>query len=448
MSINNKVTPAIQWHEGMLLEPHHFQQNDLRYGQLLAQIYKSVSPFGWGVEDISMDPVVLVGGLIRINQLKAIMPDGYYVEFDAKIHGSLEFDIKKNVPTLEDEPVPVYVIMHAYRPGDGNAIGPLARYDSVTGDPVVDENTGDNALSLPRVIPRLDVYVGDPPAHFICLQIAEVSLKDNAYTLSDYIPPLLKVRMESPLSQKCAEMISRMRRKVAFLIGQIQGVNSQKLVVSDIKDALKVFVQCLPPLEALIYSGQSHPHAIFTCLAHMSGALSTLKLGVIPPVFDFYQHNNLNVSFKKAIQFVSSIVDTIQDGYTVVPFTRTDRLFSLKLSHELVSPIMVLGLKTPSGATDADMESWVSEAVIVTESYVKMAQDRRILGLKRRIIYAEESMRLVPMKGITLIAITYDPSFMRLDESLILFNLSDSEAKRPLDVILYMAKQNELESVA
>ncbi|MBN9564497.1 MAG: type VI secretion system baseplate subunit TssK, partial [Alphaproteobacteria bacterium] len=342
----------------------------------------------------------------------------------------------------------VHVVMHAYRPGDGNAVGPLARYDSVTGDPVVDENTGDNALSLPRIIPKLAVFVGDPPAHFVSLQIAEVSLHDNAYALSDYVPPLLKVKMESPLSQICAEMISRIRRKVAFLIGQVQGVNSQKLVVSDIKDALRVFVHSLPPLEALIYSGQSHPHTIFACLAHVSGALSTLKLGVIPPVFDFYQHNNLSASFKKAIQFVSSIVDTIQDGYTVVPFAKTDRLFSLKLSHELVSPIMVLGLKAPSGATDADMESWVSDVVIVTESYVKMAQDRRILGLKRKIIYSEESMRLMPMKGITLIAVTYDPSFMRMDESLVLFNLSDFEAKRPLEVVLYLAKQNELESVA
>ncbi len=395
-----------------------------------------------------MDPVVLVGGLIRMNHLRAIMPDGCYVDFDSKVHGPLEFDIKKIAPTAGEEPTPVFVVMHAYRPGDGNAIGPLARYDSIAGDPVVDENTGDNALSLPRIVPKLSIYIGEAPAHFVCLQVAEIVLRDNAYTVTDYVPPLLKVKMDSPLSQKCSEILSLMRRKVAFLMGQIQGINSQKLVVSDVKDALKVFVQCLPPLEVLIYGGQSHPHAIFACLAQVSGALSTLKLGVIPPVFDFYQHNNLSATFMKAIQFISSIVETIQDGYTLVPFIKTDRLFSLKLSYELVSPIMVLGLKTPSGATDADMESWASEAVIVTESYVKMAQDRRILGLKRKVIYSEESMRLVPMKGITLIAITYDPTFMRLDESLILFNLSDYESKRPLGITLYMAKQNELESVA
>ena len=448
MYIHNKVTPAIQWHEGMLLEPHHFQQNDLRHSQLLAHIYKSISPFGWGVEDISLDPVVLVGGLIRLNHLRAIMPDGCYVDFDSKVHGPLEFDIKKSAPNVGEDPVPVFVVMHAYRPGDGNAIGPLARYDSISGDPVVDENTGDNALALPRIVPKLSVCVGEAPAHFVCLQIAEVVLSDNAYCVTNYVPPLLKVKMDSALSQKCTEIMGLMRRKVAFLMGQVQGINSQKLVVSDIKEALRIFVQCLPPLEALIYGGQSHPYAIFTCLAQISGALSTLKLSVIPPVFDFYQHNNLGATFQRAIQFILSIVETIQDGYTLVPFIKTDRIFSLKLSYELVAPRMVLGLKTPAGARDADMEAWVSEAVIVTESYVKMAQDRRILGLKRQIIYSEESMRLVPMKGITLIAVTYDPAFMRLDESLILFNLSDCESKRPLDVALYMAKQNELESVA
>lgn len=38
----------IIWHEGMFLTPHHFQQWDRYYEQLLHDRVRAVNPFGWG----------------------------------------------------------------------------------------------------------------------------------------------------------------------------------------------------------------------------------------------------------------------------------------------------------------------------------------------------------------------------------------------------------------
>src|SRR5436190_1813629 len=44
-----EVPGAIQWHEGMLLAPQHFQWLSLRQETLLQYHASAISPFHWGV---------------------------------------------------------------------------------------------------------------------------------------------------------------------------------------------------------------------------------------------------------------------------------------------------------------------------------------------------------------------------------------------------------------
>ncbi|MBL0942311.1 MAG: type VI secretion system baseplate subunit TssK, partial [Alphaproteobacteria bacterium] len=68
------VTDAIQWHEGMLLLPQHFQQNDVRQTELLQFHISEVSPFHWGVRYCEIDSAMLVSGVLYFLALEAIMP--------------------------------------------------------------------------------------------------------------------------------------------------------------------------------------------------------------------------------------------------------------------------------------------------------------------------------------------------------------------------------------
>ena len=65
----------IEWHEGMLLTPQHFQQLSTR-GELLTQFLTTMTtPFGWGVIDLKIDEAALSGGTLGILNVEAILPD-------------------------------------------------------------------------------------------------------------------------------------------------------------------------------------------------------------------------------------------------------------------------------------------------------------------------------------------------------------------------------------
>ena len=76
-----KIPPAINWHEGMLLAPQHFQQTDQRHESLTTYHVSTVSPFHWGIMDLKIDRPRLVDGNLKIMSLEAVMPDGLAVSF-------------------------------------------------------------------------------------------------------------------------------------------------------------------------------------------------------------------------------------------------------------------------------------------------------------------------------------------------------------------------------
>ena len=83
MSTAHDLPEAIQWSEGMLLRPHHFQQATLRQESLLYYHAALIAPFHWGVRHLKIDEVLLVDGGFRVLELEAVMPDGLVVSHPA-----------------------------------------------------------------------------------------------------------------------------------------------------------------------------------------------------------------------------------------------------------------------------------------------------------------------------------------------------------------------------
>ena len=427
----------------MLLSPQHFQQAQEHTYSLLAYQTQQLTPFAWGVSTLSLDPMALVSGLVRLTACEAVMPDGLCIAFDTLKMPPVELDLKKDVPTLSETPVTLHLVVCRYREGDANATGDFARYCSIESDPVVDENCEDKSLSIPRMVPKIGLFSGEqPPAHVVSMPIGRVALVDSAYTLGEFVPPCLRLEPNTPLGKLCAELVARLRAKVTFLVGQVDG-HANEALMGDIRNTLRTFVPMLPYLEALVYSGSAHPFTLFCALSQLVGHLSTLRLGTVPPVFDFYRHEDLLATFKGAITYIDQIVDSIQDGYLVLPLEKMDRQFSLKVTPNLAAEALIMGVKIPKGVSQGDMEAWVKDAVIASESVFKSTLDRRILGAKRAIIYGDDALRLVPGQGVVLFAVVFDQNFIKVGENLLLQNASDEPDRRPENIVLYTARQHE-----
>src|SRR5260370_24190151 len=68
------------WREGMLMLPHHFQQLDLYHERLLHARLSALTPYAWGVADLTVDEQALAGGVFRIVRATMVLPDGLVVQ--------------------------------------------------------------------------------------------------------------------------------------------------------------------------------------------------------------------------------------------------------------------------------------------------------------------------------------------------------------------------------
>src|SRR5271154_2061899 len=133
----------------MLLSPQHFQLAARRTEALAAYLLESAAPFCWGVQRLQIDASLLLEAVFRVVELEAVMPDGLLVLYPAgDDEPRLELDLKAAELDARMTPVTVHVAV-AVRTEHASS-GGLLRYRSVEGGPVVDENTGDNALAVPR----------------------------------------------------------------------------------------------------------------------------------------------------------------------------------------------------------------------------------------------------------------------------------------------------------
>ena len=67
------------WHQGLLLQPHHFQQMDLYYQSLLISYHQFLQPHLWGVESIQIQDSALGNRSFSLKEGEFLFPDGTHV---------------------------------------------------------------------------------------------------------------------------------------------------------------------------------------------------------------------------------------------------------------------------------------------------------------------------------------------------------------------------------
>src|SRR5207248_11333934 len=66
----------VVWNEGMLLTPHHFQQWDNYYEELLSSRFASAAPYEWAVLDFHANNEATANGNLDLIRCRAVLPGG------------------------------------------------------------------------------------------------------------------------------------------------------------------------------------------------------------------------------------------------------------------------------------------------------------------------------------------------------------------------------------
>jgi len=450
-----ELPAAIQWYEGMLLAPQHFQQTALRQESLLAYHLAALSPYHWGVRALEIDSALLVSGSFRITALEAVMPDGLVVAWQpgdagstgstgsaGEAGGGLAIDLTPHAETMKQGSLTIYLVVPARRAGDSPVRGDLARYESFETAGVVDENTGEGDVAVPRLRPRLALLLAaeEPPRKYVGLPLARVSYRNETFALTEFVPPALSVPLGSPLALLCQGIARRLREKAVFLSEQVRNpsVAGRAPQLLDTKAMIHNLVAALPQFEAVLGTGAAHPYALYLALCAVVGHVAGVGRALVPPALDPYDHADPWPRFGQAREFISRVIDEgIIESYTGFPFYLEGGVFSLAFDQVWRNRLLVLGVRGPAGARERDLVAWMQDCLIGSKERIPSLAEQRILGAPRRRIEGEDD--LVPAAGVVLFALDAAPEFVLPNQLLQIVDVGTSRAaERPIEIVLYV----------
>jgi type VI secretion system protein ImpJ len=440
MSQTREPVPPILWSEGMLLSPQHFQQLDLRHELLTLYHVAVASPFHWGVLGVRFNTDVLPGGLVQVQELDAILPDGLVVRHLVDRDPPLEVDVGAFREAAGRAPVTVHLAVPTGRSIEGRG-GELPRFEAFAAGEVADEAGVAEPVEIDRLRPRLSLEVTTaprqrPPAKYTSMPLARVTFDGRAFGFPDFVPPTLVVEERSALARRIQDMARKARERAHHWARRAGGEGGRA-------PDLQGLAAGLPALEALVASGRAHPFQLYLELCRYTGMLVALAAGQVPPVPPRYDHDDPLAAFAEVIATVDLTLDRMKQSYAPVPFQAEGSRFALLLEPEWIAPPasrLLVGISGPQGTQEGALAAWMEGARIATRDHAQELWNLRIRGASRRLVEAPAELERMLPRGTLLYAVGVDDAFVTPNEPLEIWNDEAGPGQaRPSDVVLYVS---------
>ncbi|QUJ78122.1 type VI secretion system baseplate subunit TssK [Sulfitobacter albidus] len=270
----------VAWKEGLFLKPQHFQQADRYMERFLTARTMHLTPFPWGISEMTFDQSQLRQGKLELEIVAGIMPDG--TPFDAPHTGPLPREI--DVP---EEAIGKLIWLTL--PNAAQNDREVGLEDEASLRYALEEERGvaDTASasrieeSLEIAVPRLELTLRDKAREgyqCICLgRVADVS-DGTIVTLDQSMPPTGLVlaahrAFEGYLKAVTGSVEARLEVLERYAADPTSGGGMQD------KDYLMLMVlnRNLPILRHLARMPSVHPERLFETLAALAGELATFE---------------------------------------------------------------------------------------------------------------------------------------------------------------------------
>lgn len=434
------VEERIQWHEGMLLSPQHFQQAAARLDSLVAWHMLLAAPFSWGVRSLKIDMGLLPAGFVRVLQLEAIMPDGTSVSFSADnaLHGTLELKLAPFAEALGNAPLDFYLVLPLTRSMRDK--GSPSRFRSVAMGQVEDEVSEALPADLPRLLPNLSLVAGDVPSgSYTWLRLGTVFKDNELIKMGETLPALIEMPKDGALWERVSAFVGQLRGKAAFVAKQTAVPSSKtedRLAYLEQRERLRNLMTGLPQIEAVLRTPSLHPYPLYLSLCALLGPLSMLKPGALPPVPPAYDHADPLAALNPVLEALQDSLMEISQEYREHKFEYRHGAFEINLLPEWVDKQLVVGLR---GQPEKDLVAWMNGAIVGSQSAYASLRERRVLGAMRSHIEVAQELGVRASSGYTLFSIQASAALTLANEPLIVSNSTESaSAQRPQEMVLFV----------
>ena len=288
-----KSNQPIFWHQGLFLQPQHFQYGDALRQHEQARLAEFTLPHAWGVASLDIDEAALAALRLEVSQLSLRFRDGTLVEFPGNaVLEPRPFDLER----LGDGRT-VYVGLHRITEDLPNvqqfeSLADAGRADvrlAVAADPqrLPDRFAGgpDGQVKLMSYVLRL--FWEDEIEHLAQYELVPIARLeqdgDIARLVRTFAPPALNLSAAPALVQTLRqvrdELVGRARQLEVFkpVSGAAMQVQETDGSQASLLLALSVLNRHGPLLHHLLETPQTHPWQAYGLMRQLVGELSTFS---------------------------------------------------------------------------------------------------------------------------------------------------------------------------
>ena len=358
-----KSLKPVYWHQGLFLQPQHFQLTDIYLQALARPFMDAVLPHGWGIREIDIQSSALGRGTGHVNALTAIFQDGTYVQFPG--NAVIRPRSFQEEWTARDRPLTLYAGLRRFRDNAQN----------VTVIPHLEADGGETrfvTLADPEEV--RDLYGTGPEAqvrtlyfnvrlfwdseisrleHYNLIPVAQVLWDGGAIKVSPtFVPPSLSLSSSRALLALAQEIrnecASRARQLEEFKApGESRGEGGDSGGALTYLLALRTLNRYVPMLYQYTESDPLHPWLLYGVLRQMVGELSTFSdrvnfLGesdLFPEPLPPYNHEDLWGCLTRAQTVLFSLLNDLTIGPDLlVRLVSEEEGFGAVLAKSFFSP--------------------------------------------------------------------------------------------------------------
>ena len=337
----------IVWNEGMLLTPHHFQQWDNYYEELVSSRLRSAKPYDYGILDLQVNREAINNGEFQITNCRVVLPDGLMINMpDAE-----------GVPDLrpigdhfhpEQEKLGVHLAIPAKKMGEANFQANGAKPDPnlrflQEGAMVKDETSGTNEQPVAYAKSNVRIIFDDELRDgFTSIKISELERTPTGQLRisEDFIPPTLK-------SSASPWLVNMQRQLVEILIAKSSSLGEQRrqknASLADFTTSevavfwlLHTINSSIPAMSHFFHSPLLHPERLYIEMARLVGQLLTFALEDHPKDIVKYDHDDLFFTFSNLSSQLKDLLETVIPSRCVpIPLEKTrDTLYVGRIEDE------------------------------------------------------------------------------------------------------------------
>lgn len=294
------------WAEGMLLCPHHMQQQDLYHEQYVDARLRALASAPWGALSLALDLPALRAGTLQLLSFSGVLPDGTPVRVDPQGHArpparaiAPHFPARAAVVT-------VHLGLRLLREGVANVgpgDGPAPRFRGALRR-VADLTAARSERELQVSEPALVLLFDDEPRDdYAALPIAELVRDEaGAYDMSpSFIPPCLALAAAPALVAALHDLLGRAvaRRRRLAEERRAHPAADAALTHRDLDRALSLHAldHALAWLRHCGDAGDTHPRTLYRALVDLAGALMTAADAGDPEDLPVYRYTDLRATF-------------------------------------------------------------------------------------------------------------------------------------------------------